>query len=103
MNNALSEQIFQLAKLEPKDVNAMTLKLAEETGEVAQAILATSGQSGSSYKKLNSEDALEECVDVLLVATALFHKLNNFQKNEKLNQIASKKIVNWQEKMEILS
>lgn len=46
------QSILALAKREPKTLEQMALKLAEETGEVAQAILSAGNSSGSVYKKI---------------------------------------------------
>ncbi|MEI0736225.1 MazG-like family protein [Paenibacillus sp. JTLBN-2024] len=50
--------------------------MTEEVGETSQAMLSYRQASGSEYKKLGLSDVKEECVDVILVALALFYKLS---------------------------
>ncbi|MGO3732144.1 MAG: MazG-like family protein [Vagococcus sp.] len=76
------KQIEELAKKEPKTLEQMVLKLAEETGEVAQAVLSHEQVSGNRYKELNSDHIKEECIDTILVATALYFKLENSNQEE---------------------
>lgn len=92
MENILTE-IKELAAIEGKTLEQMALKLSEESGEVAQAILAFTNAGGSKYKDFTKEDAQEECIDTVLVALALFFKLsdNSDPETEFLTILARKK------------
>lgn len=88
--------IKQLSVENKKSLEQIALKLTEETGEVAQALLSYQKASGSEYKELGSEDVKEECVDVVIVALSLFYKLNG--DDAEFNRIFDKKVDKWKEK-----
>lgn len=71
----LLQKIKDMSGQEKKTLEQMVLKLTEEVGETSQAMLSYRQASGSEYKKLGLSDVKEECVDVILVALALFYKL----------------------------
>ena len=50
----LIEEIFQAAEMEQKDEQQLVLKLMEEVGETAQALLASQKAPGSAYKNLST-------------------------------------------------
>jgi len=85
--------IKELTKSERKTIEQMCIKLMEESGETAQAILSSENAPGSEYKTLTAEDAIEECVDVIIVATSLIFKLGGSM--EDLQSEFSKKIDKW--------
>lgn len=87
--------IKQLAMLEPKTLEQMALKLSEESGEVAQAILSQTKASGSQYKSLQIQDIKEECIDTILVATALYYKLEESNDKEFI-ALLTEKIAKWE-------
>lgn len=93
------ETIQQLAKKEPKNPQEMGLKLCEEAGEVAQAILSYTQTSGNQYKQLSSEDVKEECIDTMLVAASLYFKMPGSSKEE-LMTILETKMGKWERYME---
>lgn len=70
------ERVDKLSDQEPKSIEQMALKLAEESGEVSQAVLSYTDAS-SSYKKLDKDDIKGECVDAVLVALSIFYKLSD--------------------------
>ena len=81
---------------EPKNLLEMALKLSEESGEVAQAILSLTKASGSAYKELDYDDAMEECVDSILVAYVLFEKLNKESENKvSFEEVLEAKVKKW--------
>lgn len=65
------QEIFRLSRLDPKTLQERTLKLSEEAGEVAQAVLSATGAPGSAYKGLTLDDVREEAVDAAIVALAI--------------------------------
>lgn len=93
-------RLINLAKKEPKSLEEMGLKLAEETGEVAEAILKYKKSSGSQYKHGTLDDLKEECADTLLVALSLYFQLEGSSIDE-LNSIIEKKAGKWEKHMQI--
>ncbi len=89
----LLQKIKALSEKEKKTLEQMVLKLTEEVGETSQAMLSYRQASGSEYKNLDLSDVKEECVDVILVALALFYKLSE-DENE-LQDVLSKKVDKW--------
>jgi NTP pyrophosphatase (non-canonical NTP hydrolase) len=67
----LLKEIKLLSESEPKTLEQMALKLTEEVGETAQAVLSYLKASGSDYKQLGIDDVKEECIDGVLVALAM--------------------------------
>ncbi|GGA46550.1 MazG-like family protein [Paenibacillus physcomitrellae] len=93
----LFNEIKQLSRKEPKTLEQMALKLSEEAGETSQAVLSALNASGSGYKQLGLEDVKEECVDVILVALAMFHKLSD--QDGELTRLLGEKMSKWAAKM----
>lgn len=72
----LLEKIQSLSSKEKKSLLEKTLKLQEEAGELAEAVLIHTKASGSQYKE-SSEQAIEnEAVDIILVALDIFFSLS---------------------------
>ena len=90
------QAIKQLAILEPKTLEQMALKLSEESGEVAQAVLSQTKASGNQYKSLQTEDIKEECIDAILVATALYYKLEG-SSDEEFTALLTEKMTKWKQ------
>lgn len=86
-----------LSEKEPKTVEQMTLKLAGEVGETSQAVLSYLNVSGSGYKQLGINDVKEECVDVILVALAMFYKLADNE--DELQELLRRKMGKWESKI----
>jgi len=79
-----------------KSLAEIGLKLSEETGEVAQALLSYLGSNGSEYKNLGVEDVKEESVDVIIVALSLFFKAGGTL--EELDNTIVTKANKWKQK-----
>ena len=95
------KKIDKIVNKERKDIMQMALKLSEETGELSEAILSLTQASGSKYKNLGYADALEECVDVILISYALFQKLNEETDYAfDFNDILDTKISKWLKKID---
>lgn len=93
----LLKEIKLLSEREPKTLEQMALKLTEEVGETAQAVLSYLKASGSDYKQLGIDDVKEECIDVVLVALAIYYKLS--EDDEELGKLVSKKLNKWESKI----
>lgn len=98
MNELLAE-IFQTAENEQKNEQQLVLKLMEEVGETAQALLSSQKAPGSEYKKLTTENVQEELADTLLVTFALLHKLGT--SSEQLQDLLEMKLAKWQAKQDV--
>ncbi|WP_260288745.1 MazG-like family protein [Peribacillus aracenensis] len=93
----LLKEIKLLSEKEPKTLEQMALKLSEEVGETSQAVLSYLKVSGSEYKQLGIGDVKEECIDVILVALAMFYKLS--ENDKELQELISKKLDKWESKI----
>lgn len=91
------ERIYQITKDDRKDITQKALKLCEETGEVAQAILSYTNASGCGYKSKTIDDITEEIADVYIVALSLACQLDI--PFEKIEEMVEKKLDVWQEKI----
>lgn len=88
------EKIKEVNSKEEKTLIEMVLKLSEEIGEVAEAVLGYKKTSGSEYKNKTKDDIIEECSDVLILSLGIILKLEpNINKNLILD-----KINKWEEK-----
>ena len=95
------EEISRLTEIDKKTLLERTLKLSEETGEVAQAVLSYSNACGCGYKNKSKEDLLEECIDVIIVASSIISQsYDNDVDIEKVKSIYNKKLAKWKEKCE---
>ncbi|MDX5592361.1 MazG-like family protein [Pseudovibrio sp. SPO723] len=65
------QRIFAITQRDPKTLQERTLKLSEEVGEVAQAVLSATKAPGTEYKSLDTSDVREESVDALIVSLAI--------------------------------
>lgn len=91
------EKLKQLSMENEKSLEQIALKLSEETGEVAQALLCYVQASGSTYKRLSKKDVQEECIDTLIVALSLFYKLEGT--DAELDEVLKYKLDKWEKKV----
>ena len=68
---AIIDQITATTHKDGKSLVQRALKLCEETGELAGAVLSETSAPGCGYKNKTSEDVLEEGCDVVIVAFSL--------------------------------
>ena len=61
------ELIKEITYQDKKTLSERALKLSEETGEVAEAVLSYTNACGCSYKHKTRKDILEECTDVIII------------------------------------
>lgn len=95
------EEIQKLTSIDKKTLVERTLKLSEEVGEVAQAVLSYSNACGCGYKNKSKEDIVEECLDVIIVASAIISQ--NYDNNidiENVKKIYREKLDKWKDKCE---
>jgi len=91
------EKIFDLSKYEGKTLEQRALKLSEETGEVAEAVLSCMGAPTCSYKGLNNNDILQEAIDVIIVAFSCIEQLNVTDKD--IKNMFDAKLGKWKKKI----
>ena len=92
----LIDDIFEISKKGGKSLQELTLKCAEEVGELSQAVLSYTGAKGCTYKELSKEDVIEELADVFLVNIAMAQELG-ITKDELKIEI-ERKLNKWIEK-----
>lgn len=64
-------EIYELTQLDAKSLQERSLKLSEEAGELAQAVLAVTKAPGSTYKNHSIADVREEAADAAIVALSI--------------------------------
>ena len=94
-------EIQKLTSIDKKSLVERTLKLSEEVGEVAQAVLSYSNACGCGYKNKSKEDIIEECLDVIIVASAIISQnYDNKIDIENIKKIYHEKLEKWKDKCE---
>lgn len=89
-------RIRNLTAKDPGDLVRRGLKLGEEAGELAQAILIYTRDPSSSYRSVGKEKLLEEAVDSIMVAfSVLHHKGINYTDKEIIDMF-NKKLDKWE-------
>lgn len=63
-----------LTERDKKNMVEMSLKLCEEAGELAQAVLSSENVAGCGYKRLTSEEVKEEAIDVITCALSVYFR-----------------------------
>jgi len=93
--------IFELTRNDPKTLQERSLKLAEEAGELAQAVLSATGAPGSEYKNHRLADVREEAADAAIVALSILAQASESKEafEIELNRLMAQKCAKWQEKL----
>lgn len=94
--------IYDLTQADPKSLQERALKLAEEAGELAQAVLSVTKAPGSAYKNHTLADVREEAADAAIVALSLLaHASDSKEEFEaELNRLMAEKCAKWQDKVD---
>jgi NTP pyrophosphatase (non-canonical NTP hydrolase) len=87
------KQIQQLSVSEKKNLLERTIKLQEETGELAEQVLIAQNSSGSQYKETTKDAIKIEAADVMLVALSIFFLEGGT--SEELEAILGEKAAKW--------
>ena len=87
------KEIEKLSLAEKKNLLERTVKLQEETGELAEQVLIAAKASGSQYKKGQKDAIKQEAVDVTLVALSIFFLEGGTP--EELRKIVKIKAAKW--------
>jgi len=97
---SIHQQILDASKKEPKPIMARMVKLQEECGELAVAVLKKEGWKGMGKDNAdtNHENILEEGCDVMIIIMSILakYKFTEARMNEKLQQKLDKwmKVIN---------
>ncbi|MBD8876862.1 MazG-like family protein [Roseibium polysiphoniae] len=94
----MKQRIFELTQLDPKSLQERSLKLCEEAGELAQAVLSATGAPSSAYKNLKLDDVREEAADAAIVALSVLAQTCDDEAmfQEQLDQLFAQKCDKWQ-------
>lgn len=68
------DEILRIVKLDGKSRSQLVMKVSEEAGELAEAMLCYEGAPGTAYKdgfKKETGHVYEECIDVIICAAAV--------------------------------
>lgn len=95
MKDSITQQIIKLSRKERKPIMARVVKLAEEHGELAAAILREEGWKGMGKytKETNHDNVLEEGCDVMIIVLSLLAKYK-FTEDE-IDEMMQKKLDKW--------
>ncbi len=93
--------IYDLTRKDPKTLQERALKLAEEAGELAQAVLSVTGAPGSAYKNHSLADVREEAADAAIVALSILAQASASRQEfeSELNRLMADKCAKWQAKL----
>ncbi|TYC60703.1 hypothetical protein FMN50_07175 [Rhodobacterales bacterium] len=93
--------IFDLTRQDPKTLQERTLKLGEEAGELAQAVLTVTNAPGSTYKSHTLADVREEAADAAIVALSVLAQTCETREEfeAELDRLMTAKCAKWQEKL----
>lgn len=99
------ELFNHINKYDTKTPVERALKLAEECGEVAEAMLSAQKVSGSGYKDMDQSDVIKECIDVIIVAKSIIasvvSRIDPQITMEVVNETYDIKMEKWQEKCSV--
>lgn len=95
MNKFLDDFIKDLSIKDKKTLSQKGLKLAEEVGELARAILPYDSAPGTNHRFSDREQILEEIVDVYLTNISIAHSLGFT--DEEMNDMLNEKSKKWAE------
>jgi NTP pyrophosphatase (non-canonical NTP hydrolase) len=93
-----TKKILSLSKRETKTFDERFIKLSEEIGEIAVAILQSRNLKGTTKTKSEiKENILEEICDsiIILLSLASYHK---FTENQ-INEMVAKKLKKWESRL----
>lgn len=94
----MDRRIFELTQSDAKTLPERALKLAEEAGEVAQAVLSATGAPGSAYKGLSLADVREEAADAAIVALSILAQTcdDDIMFKTELDRLLTEKCAKWE-------
>lgn len=91
----INEFIKDLSIKDKKTLSQKALKVAEEVGELARAILPYDSAHGTNHRFTNKEQILEEVIDVYLTSISIAHSIGIT--DDEFNDMLSRKTTKWAE------
>ena len=88
------KEIKRLTKLSNTNEDKRYLKLNEEVGELAEAILSCNKEIGCEYKDKTKNDIFEEICDVIVVAMSMA-TLQDDKNYTNMKSIINEKLIKW--------
>lgn len=88
------KQIAALSKLQNATIQNRVMKLSEESGEVAGAVLKYTEAPGCTYRTATAENVVEELIDVILVAMSVLYELKGVTQ-EQFEDKLDEKLLKW--------
>lgn len=89
----MMKKIKALSIKEKKTLLEKMVKLQEEVGELAEAVLIHQKASGTHYKNAKDQSILDESVDVILVALSIYFSHGGTLENYR--NLLKKKSAKW--------
>lgn len=93
------ELVRRLTLTDGKSKVERALKLCEEVGEVAAAVLSETNAPGCVYKTLDRDDVLQELVDVQIMTASLVAHYDFT--DEEVSAMFQKKCEKWERVLEL--
>lgn len=87
-------RIATLSKKQNTTIQNRVMKLSEEVGEVAGAVLKYTEAPGCTYRTATADNVVEEVIDVMLVAMSLLYELKGVTQ-EDLEDVLGDKLLKW--------
>lgn len=93
-----TELLVKLCRLDKKDLVQKTLKTSEEVGELAEAVLSSTGAPTCGYKEKTKQDILSEAADVIICGHSV--ALEADFSIEDIDSAIQHKLQKWKDKIE---
>jgi NTP pyrophosphatase (non-canonical NTP hydrolase) len=100
------DRILSLSLRDQKTLQEKALKVSEECGELAEAVLSYTDAHGCQYKGKTREQVIEEATDVITVAFSILCEIGQtdlpyltYGNMWNIDDIWSKKLDKWEEKL----
>ncbi len=89
------DHVRELTNLSKMNLPQRAMKLAEEVGEVNEAVLVYYGVPGTEHKpEKKVDDVAEETLDVIIVATSILAEMN--VSDWTIQNLLDKKMARWE-------
>ncbi len=95
MNIKLLDYIQELSKRDKKTLSQKALKVSEESGELAKAVLSYDSAYATRHRFVDKYKILEEAVDTMLTAISVAYDLGF--SHEEIEEVMDAKSEKWQE------
>lgn len=93
MNKKILEYVRTLTENDTKNLSQKALKVSEEAGELAKAVLPFENAAGTTHRFIAREHILEEVADVFLTGISVAYELGFT--DEEIEEMIERKMVKW--------